>query len=43
MVRPRRVRGIQIERPVLPERDIHFLGFFLDALSPRKPLTAFLP
>ena len=22
---------------------MHFLGFFLDTMSPRKPLTAFLP
>jgi hypothetical protein len=33
--------SIQIKRPVLPERYVHFFGFFLDVMLPRKPLTTF--
>ena len=34
---------IQFKRPVLPERYVHSLRFFLDGINPRKYPTTFFP
>ena len=35
--------GFPEDTPLLPEQYVHFFGFFLDVMLPRKPLTTFFP